>query len=785
MTAASTSNNSNNLTLSTQTIDVVEKAITNVSDTVTKTIKDKVDEIPKLLDVKQQIKNRETRERDLLKAQGSMERLIVRELAAIKHPDIEDRNQLHTSKFDRENLTISDFNLASKNVMERLAENLAKRGTGSADTSNLPKEQKLASREDLYRKLANLQRKGVLAQGKVDKEIDAMHNWNQGGVMQLFNPFKYRDMFNALISENNDNFISNLARKYLTNGQTSEQRINQKYLKKIDTESANALSDAIKSNMLDAQRDGADKKKEEEQQKKRQQSYEDDSQQPTTTKQSSDDTKSFIDQTTKFLTSKDEFNLEDNVEQSRDNQRSLTSTEKLVANTQTIVDILSSVYQAKRNQLSVENNPTSEGGSSGGMLALLAGGATMVIAKAMEGQLGPLLSTIGEIGGALVGAYGVWKIVSPILKTVLQAKMIKGAVEKGAGTALTVPLLTSINETTQAILARMGGLDIDLPGKQGEGRKTPKPRRPRTPRTKQPTPRKLPSSQTTNTGVNKAPAQQTGKAISIEAQTSKPTPQTTSNGVNKPSNVKPASVDGKTPALKNIPPVKGNMLGTLARGAGKVARGAGPLSAVIAVGSAGIDIKAYKNELDQKVKSGEITQQQADQALKDYGAETGMTAGGSAVGALIGGAIGSILGPAGTIVGTTIGAELGSTGMEKLLQTDFGKAIKGGVVKGIDALTSEKNLPANQLQPDSDNGDDAALIEHFVQQAKKNQSGNRIAANAMQENNSSNNVAVADNSSRVVNNVSNQTINQSMHPTDSYSYLRTQLSNDYLAMSGY
>jgi hypothetical protein len=105
------------------------------------------------------------------------------------------------------------------------------------------------------------------------------------------------------------------------------------------------------------------------------------------------------------------------------------------------------------------------------------------------------------------------------------------------------------------------------------------------------------------------------------------------------------------------------MLGTLGKGASALGRVAGPAAGVIAVGAGAMTAYQGAKDVDEKVKSGELTKDEGTVKKSEaVGTGVGQAAGGAAGawgGAAAGAAIGSVVPVVGTLIGGLLGAAVG------------------------------------------------------------------------------------------------------------------------------
>ena len=179
-----------------------------------------------------------------------------------------------------------------------------------------------------------------------------------------------------------------------------------------------------------------------------------------------------------------------------------------------------------------------------------------------------------------------------------------------------------------------------------------------------------------------------------------------------------------------------------------VARKAGVLSG-LAVGAYELydmnnTLDQYNAEIDAKVKSGELTAEQAEKEKSNVKKQTISTSVGSGAGALIGGTLGMLAGPLGSMAGAAVGQWLGEKGGELIGQwlSDDGKP--------NDSAPSIEQPPVQQLNqrdlqiPNNNDHlkEQADYIDELKSQLeikKSTNNGSGGTVNVMNQNNNTNN----------------------------------------------
>ena len=612
-----------------------------------------------------------------------------------------------TIEFHR--MTISSANAAYKNALEHVLNDPHFKG----------------NRFEAYDQLTKSAQKLAEVTSKIDKKKATVDEKNSDfSLLTAFNPFAWKNAFNDLISEKRTNIFSKLARNIAlpgsgNNGLTFEQRIVKKYAGEDSMATINSGLSTARDVLADA-----------------------DPENPLKNGLSIGgngpggpgggtfnvnvindkpisvvlaDDKQLIDQITKFLvpSSNDEtYSLEQQNEQQRSQQQGLLHLSTLAVNTQKIAQILA------KAPLSTESKDKDSMFTN--FIKMIGGGALLTAIT----TLGSKLMSVGSVVTSLLTA-GITPLVNVVKKAVdifknFSLKNLAGAV----GDIIAGKNRTKTSPTTKGPTVVKDPLTIDKSKKS------------------EPTPRTgLPVDSNNDKSIKQA-----DKTPNITRPAANEKVLTTENPT-------------KTPALESMKSKVGNAAKNAAKNMRAMTK-AGAVGAGISVLATGFELSQNKDYIEQQVKEGKLTREQADEMLTRMNTDTVATNAVTSGGAIVGGIVGSILGPAGTIIGSTVGGYLGDI----VANSDIIKTATGKLSDAIISISNwfdddKKNIKQNHnISPDQQNAPSLSAPRNQqpdITPIKDNMTGQQIERTAMSQTLVNNTPIQSSNNITNVNNVSN------------------------------
>ena len=608
-----------------------------------------------------------------------------------------------TIEFQR--MTISSANAAYKNALEHVISDPRFKG----------------NRFEAYDKLTKSAQKLAEITSKIDRKKATVDEKNsEFSLLTAFNPFAWKNAFNDLISEKRTNIFSKLARNVAmpfsgNSGLTFEQRVVKKY---AGADSMATISDGLSTarNIL------ADNEQEN----------------PLNNGLSINgngpsgggtfdvnvvndkpisvvvaDDKQLIDQITKFLvpSSNDEtYSLEQQNEQQRSQQQGLLHLSTLAVNTQKIAQILA------KAPLSTESKDKDSMFTN--FIKMIGGGALLTAIT----TLGSKLMSVGSVVTSLLTA-GITPLINVVKKAVdifknFSLKNLAGIV----GDVITGKNRTKIPPTTTKVP------DVDK-----HGNKTP-------------TVVKDPLT------VDKPKNSNNDKSIKQADKTPNITRPATNEKVLTTEN------PTKTPVLENVKSKIGNVAKDATKTMKTMAKTGGAFGAAASLLTTGFELSQNKDYIEQQVKEGKLTREQADQMLTKMNTNTVATNAITSGGAIIGGIVGSVLGPAGTIIGSTVGGYLGDV----VANSDIIKAATGKLSDAIISISNwfdnDEIKPNQKVSVDQQNAPSLSAPrsqQNDIVPIKDSMTGQQIERTAMSQTSVNNTPIQSNNNITNVNNVSN------------------------------
>ena len=609
-----------------------------------------------------------------------------------------------TIEFQR--MTISSANAAYKNALEHVISDPRFKG----------------NRFEAYDKLTKSAQKLAEITSKIDRKKATVDEKNsEFSLLTAFNPFAWKNAFNDLISEKRTNIFSKLARNIAlpgsgNGGLTFEQRVVKKYAGAdsmatisdglstargilADSEQENPLNNGLSINGNGPNGGGTF-------------NVNVINDKPISVVLADD--KQLIDQITKFLipsSNNETYSLEQQNEQQRSQQQGLLHLSTLAVNTQKIAQILA------KAPLSTESKDKDSMFTN--FIKMIGGGALLTAITTLSSKL----MLVGSVVTSLLTA-GITPLVNVVKKAVdifknFSLKNLAGTV----GDIITGKNRIKIPPTTTTKVP-----DVDKRGNK--------------------TPTVVKDPLTINKPKNNDKSiKQADKTPNITRPAANEKVLTTENPT-------------KTPVLENVKSKIGNVAKDATKTMKTVAKTGGAFGAGVSLLTTGFALSQNKDYIEQQVKQGKLTREQADQMLTKMNTNTIASNAVTSGGAIIGGIVGSVLGPAGAIIGSTVGGYLGDV----VANSDIIKAATGKLSDAIISISNWFDSDDKQIKPNqkvsADHQNAPSLSTPRLQQQdivpiKDSMTGQQIERAAMSQTSVNNTPIQSNNNITNVNNVSN------------------------------
>lgn len=465
---------------------------------------------------------------------------------------------------------------------------------------------------------------------------------DQWGLGTMFNPLRWKSVWDEVTSEQHDTFINRAARA-LQGGLSSEQRSVSKI---ITPELKQTINDTVsQANDIVAQY-GANGVADIDRPRRLIKDDKDKKDSKTTDEQLQnivDSVDRLTSQIVKFLAPQQRYvtySLEDKQESVARETQSITTVQQLADNVKKITNIVANAPILKSDTKTTDDSS---------LLSAAMGGSGL-LASGLAGLTGAV-SLASSIGSKLlsVGFVPLVKAVTAVVPLITKLLTLKG-------------LASAVSGAVSSISRRKTRLSTTVPNS-----KPPVVKPVNEPLTTKPIPDVPKQTTVPQTIANKPAAQNTTAPVN-----KLPTPTNDASTLAPKQSVKDTTKLTVGSATNTIKSAATSTIGKIG----------GVAAAGLSLASGALSIADNNAAIDQQVASGQLTEQQGSDLKTKQGTEIALKSGAIGAGAWIGGVLGSVGGPIGTMLGATIGQYAANA----LTESEIGSSVVSGIADGVTAL---------------------------------------------------------------------------------------------------